>query len=569
MKIKFIASHKSIESFKEKEIKDFSIFTGLNGSGKTHILGGIKLGKIQVDNIDISIDTSKVVCFNFSDFLLQNQPASDTISIAHLKINAWNFFNQWQLNFIQFDDQIKNCLKDNIKKFYNANNEDIKEDQKQNYQNMINQIITFIETPNSNDIKSMYLIKSIFMNTDKPLGELEESEFMKKSNFDHLDYQLLNNLSEIFLDHKKKIILGKMPKELGGFGLSNEETQDLEDTSPWKLINNIFKNYNLEHRVNAPVLNAGDFINKPSFSFQVTLTINNKLVHFADLSSGEKILVALAITIFQDKKSTFPKLLLLDEIDATLHPSMINKVLDVINNVFRKNGTKVIMATHSPTTIAHVPENSIYEIKKGNVQDKIVEIDKSKALDILTDGFATLNEGITFLDSLAKKELTIFTEGKNSKYINKAIELLSPELIEKVEVVTGIEKNSGESQLKFLFDCYLNMQHQKKVLFVWDCDSKDKKNFKDIKEENNTIPYFFDKNEKNVLVKKGIENLFDSDLFKGTLTRIEDPDCTIHEKLNQVGKDKFLQLILNRSEEKDFANFQPLIDKITEHLKAK
>jgi len=56
--------------------------------------------------------------------------------------------------------------------------------------------------------------------------------------------------------------------------------------------------------------------------------------------------------------------LLLDEVDASLHPSMIKNLLDVIEKIFLKNGCKVILATHSPTTVALAPEESIYEISK-------------------------------------------------------------------------------------------------------------------------------------------------------------------------------------------------------------
>ena len=559
MKIKFIQNYKSIKVFREKEIKDFSVFTGFNGSGKTHILEAIRDDSIKVNNID----NNKIIYFNFSNFLLLNQPASNSASIAQLKTNAWDFLNQRKQYFTNFDNEIKKCFIETtkIENFYQSDDEYIKEGQKQNYEVQINEIINFIESQNKNNPKQISLLKSAFYSTNKLLSEINKLEFIRESNFDYLDYQLLNNLSEIFLEHKRKIALGNLGKKHGGLGLKRIEIKKLCENSPWNLINSIFKNYNLEHRVNEPYLKAGDFINNPNFSFQVELSINNVIIPFGDLSSGEKILVALAITVFQDTKCTFPELLLLDEIDATLHPSMIQKTLEVIKNVFIKNGSKAIMATHSPTTVAQVEDGSIYEIKKRDVQDKIVEINKEDALNILTDGFATLNKGLKFLDEVAKNKLTIITEGNNTKYIDKFLKLSE---IKDVCILPGIEGRSGKTQLKALYDFFTKVPHDNEVLFIWDCDVKE---YKKLEDNNKTSIFIFDKNEDNNIASKGIENLFSKNLFDGFCTEVKKSNGHIRKEFDKDRKNDFLSFILIRNNKDDFKNFEPLSDKINIILK--
>ena len=55
---------------------------------------------------------------------------------------------------------------------------------------------------------------------------------------------------------------------------------------------------------------------------------NNKEIEYQNLSSGEKVLLTLSLFILQRSLSEkFPKILLLDEIDATLHPSLCKNLI--------------------------------------------------------------------------------------------------------------------------------------------------------------------------------------------------------------------------------------------------
>ena len=54
MKLKFIKPHKSIVKLNDIEINDFAIVTGLNGTGKTHLLHAIEEGSIAIEGIQSS-----------------------------------------------------------------------------------------------------------------------------------------------------------------------------------------------------------------------------------------------------------------------------------------------------------------------------------------------------------------------------------------------------------------------------------------------------------------------------------------------------------------------------------
>ena len=281
----------------------------------------------------------------------------------------------------------------------------------------------------------------------------------------------------------------------------------------------------------------------------------NLEIDFNALSSGERVLMALVASTY--KSSTdghFPGLLLLDEVDTSLHPSMVQNLLDVINDTFLLREVRVILVTHSPTTIALVPDDSIFVMTKTG-ENRIIKSSKNDALQILTEGFATLDEGIKLFDQISRKSLSVITEGQNTEYIQKALEYYGSDLKNEVEIITGVESKSGKNQLKTLFDFFVKVPHTNKVVFVWDPDVTSK-----LSSLNYTFPFIFESNNLNNKVKNGIENLFDKSLFKDEFyTKKPKPDGGYHKSLD---KRKFKKHILTNGKKEDFQNFKPLIEKM-------
>ena len=138
--------------------------------------------------------------------------------------------------------------------------------------------------------------------------------------------------------------------------------------------------------------------------------------------------------------------------------------------------------THSPSTIALVPEESVFVMRGKNEEGKRLEkTTKEKALDTLTEGFITLERGLSLFDQISRSSLSIITEGNNTRYIKKALCLYLPD--NDIEVITGAEERSGDKQLGVLFTFFTRCKHDKKVLFVLDCDVTSSKPWE---EGNNT-----------------------------------------------------------------------------------
>src|SRR5690606_21408835 len=122
------------------------------------------------------------------------------------------------------------------------------------------------------------------------------------------------------------------------------------------------------------------------FELKLINTFNQSEVKFSDLSSGEKVLMSLALALYNSKFDIeFPRVLLMDEPDASLHPTMSKQFLEIIENVFvKEKGVKVIITTHSPSTVALAKEEDLFVVNKTGV--RIEKTTKDKALKILTSG---------------------------------------------------------------------------------------------------------------------------------------------------------------------------------------
>lgn len=93
----------------------------------------------------------------------------------------------------------------------------------------------------------------------------------------------------------------------------------------------------------------------------------------SDLSDGEKSLIQLAFAVSSNFSSSFTKVLLLDEYDATFNPSLTEKFYNLIDKYFIKSGVVVIIISHSPTTISLAPSTAcFYEAFTENQNNKRV-----------------------------------------------------------------------------------------------------------------------------------------------------------------------------------------------------
>ena len=112
--------------------------------------------------------------------------------------------------------------------------------------------------------------------------------------------------------------------------------------------------------------------NYEQFSFKAEMTnrTTGARYNLDSLSSGEKVLMALCLSSFNRYLGRRqPKLLLLDELDAVLHPSMVAALVTTLKSLFVPQGTRVLMTSHSAMTVAALDEADIFRVVRRHVAE--------------------------------------------------------------------------------------------------------------------------------------------------------------------------------------------------------
>lgn len=371
MKIIIRQKYKSIPYGLEFELPMFTVLTGENGSGKTHLFEAIA-----------HLSDKEV---NFEGRLLRN------------------------INYIPFGGLIpeidQQCdsvqVSQNIKKVWNSIR-NIKEQQ-----STLGGEYNYSGPPENDPIITLPSIsqqyKNAILDISKKVGVLPS-----KLTEDHISDQIninavaSNNLFNIqfalifksyhvrYIDNKLNQIYTKEEIHDAPLFLDDEEFKAKYGEAPWELVNSILEKLRLPYTVNNPLKTMRD----TTFIFKLTHQISGIEIDTKDLSTGERTLMSLALAVYNSNDIMGkPELLILDEPDASLHPSMSKIMLDIIENeIVGKNKIPVLLSTHSPTTIACSPASALYKI---SVSDKTpVQCTLDDSMKILTYSIPNLRVSI-------------------------------------------------------------------------------------------------------------------------------------------------------------------------------
>ena len=470
----FSSVHKSITRLDEVTLPKFVVLTGLNGSGKTHLLTAIKGGQVRSSlatdlNTDVRIfDSATIIPIDTGVF----DPAQDqtrrsqwfTAMQSHREQN----FPSLQQFTIQQGVPAEHCS--SIKTINSLTVNTLRE--------------ILIEPTRAEEVEASIKqqIKSLGSNVgSNSCGQIgdeswrkavpkiqqvspedflvsSQSRFFQNKNFLWGDVDPFQQaFGRVFTTYRELIHdndrLEKYPPKDDPTRrhLSQEEFVTEYGTPPWEFVNQILEECRLDFRVDNPPLHE-------ITSYEPKLHKLSPAVEmrFQDLSSGEKVLMSFALCLYnsQDNRQAkvFPKLLLLDEVDAPLHPSMAASLLNTIQNVLvRDKNVAVILTTHSPSTVALAPEEAIYSMNPSG--PRIDKVSKSFALSLLTTGVPTLSVSFDgrrqiFVESRVDATLYDLLYQRYKSYLDSERSLVFVEVGNTNE--SGGEKNAGCTQVKRL-----------------------------------------------------------------------------------------------------------------------
>ena len=258
------------------------------------------------------------------------------------------------------------------------------------------------------------------------------------------------------------------------------------------------------------------FTDHQQYSFAATFTNRATCESYsvASLSSGEKILMSLCLSAFnQTMGRRRPRLVLLDELDAVLHPSMVSALIVGLKDQFVNNGTWIVMATHSVTTVSMLEEGEIFRVARNGGKVDVRPVLKSEAVSELSEGLATIDTGLRIAALGGAVPITILTEGHNALHLKKWANLFFPK---QVDVFDELPDRTGKDQLLTYGQLLAKMNANSHFLIVWDCDAKGiaKKLSDELSGSAKITAFSFEKRE-NRIASGGIENMYDEKYLEG------------------------------------------------------
>ncbi|AEF83946.1 AAA ATPase [Treponema primitia ZAS-2] len=370
----------------EFKLPYFTILTGKNGTGKTHLIEAINNQNCTIVNANDGKICQKIKYIKFAALRADINEVYNSSEIHNVFENIKNSYDQALVNHPNNPEPIDiiNETVGNLCMNFGYS------------QNKINNLTTLFE-------------KAI----------LSSGGNFRKLNIDYIsenfDVTLLENNNDLFIANitgifsyyhrmeivnKLKKIEATEKRYSKNFYLSDREFVQKYGKAPWDSINTVLSVLELPYMVTKPEQYETDFV----FHLKLKDISTGIEISPSKLSTGEQVLMSLAMAKYNSGRD-FEKidLLLIDEPDAGLHPSMSKKMIEILKRDIVDSGIPVIISSHSPTTIVAADNENIYEKERGISIPKQSTI--QEAIEILT-------KDIPFLEVSMNQTRQIFVESE-------------------------------------------------------------------------------------------------------------------------------------------------------------
>ena len=429
---------------------------------------------------------------------------------------------------------------------------------------------------NSFDGNQAALLSAAMRLTDKLPHELTRGDIIRASHSE--GGTLSNSISEVFTAYKADQFIWahkRIEKEHIRFDELIAEYRAV-NPPPWETLREILSEMRdaagdqglFDFEFSDPEDYQLDMGNFASFRFRATMTNRTTGTQYEldSLSSGEKVLMALCLVSFnQYLGRRRPKLLLLDELDAVLHPSMVAALVSTLKTQFVSQGTQVLMTSHSPMTVAALDEADIFSVVRTGGHVEVSRITKSKAIAELSEGLATIDTGLR-IAAYDEAKVTILSEGNNAKHLKRWVELNFPN---DVRVFEDLGEHTNDGQLLDYGRLLGRVNTNTHFVVVWDCDaaSKAKALRDELPRSAKVTPYAFPKRPDNKIAQRGIENNYDEEILEPYSNMTTRGDGTlVARSFPSDSKTEFADHVLQEGSPEYFINFQGLRDLVSEIL---
>jgi len=600
MKLQLKTPHMSIKALNATELPEFAVLIGRNGVGKTQLFEAIAGGHVAVDGIakteieryDIdsfrprALDMGSWSGSSFAQraaeayFLGRHGvPPSEVALDIYRGIVGQFHLHEDSLERSRFDEHLLHVI-DEIPEFARFAAQRPPAAYQPAVAAYVQQIVERVVNPLHNqgsnkpqqprhsfENDTAVLITMAMKLARKLPHDIEHRDVLRAAHYE--GETISNDLNRTFVRYKVEQFAWAHARSERGDGEVSAliDRYRRENEAPWDVLRSILES--IRAQVGDPELfnftftdpedDRLTFADHTQYFFETELTNRSTGDRYSlwTLSSGERILMSLCLmSLNQALGRRRPRLLLLDELDATLHPSMVSTLVSRLKELFVAHGTKVVMASHSATTSAIVADDELFRIARKGGEVRIRPLQKYAAVHELSDGLVTLDTGLLLAASNAP--VTVITEGNNALHLKRWAQLFFPQ---QVEVFDRLTASTSADQLLHYGRLLGAIRANTHFLIVWDCDARNRaNNLRDkLPHGANVTPFSFEHRE-NRIASKGIENKYDETLLEGYAHRTTDVS-TGSEVALTFASDRKLDLakyILEHGTRRHFVHFDDL-----------
>lgn len=400
-----ITKHQSLDGLKLGELPVFTVLAGYNGAGKTHFLQAIGNGCIEIEtDAGQRILPEQIKLHDWNSLAMSKSSGASTAGIeqrnSQLCTNVKNHLrsskalNQLKSKWrdLGIADQSERTILCGSLEDRNLDVSDIAT--LSSIRQRVNDELlgNFKDNPERHN-----LLLRIQEQSKSKIIELEDHDLRHyASMIDTSDDPLRQRMADVCLgylhaweDNDYRLLAKRDGRQIDREPLEHDAFVEKFGQKPWDAVNALFVDRDIPLELVPPKMGAKEF----QLQFKSKHVSDAEEVTLEGLSSGERVLVALIMTLyrtsFTDKDKEPVKLMLLDEVDAPLHPAMIRELMRIIDTAMLQRGVMVIMTTHSPTTVALAPAGSVVQMQRN--EPHLQNVTNAHALAHLSAGITALS----------------------------------------------------------------------------------------------------------------------------------------------------------------------------------
>lgn len=392
-----------------EDLPQFMVITGANGSGKSQFLQAIREGAIRGEWV---YDDRRVVLLSSTELATQSSMAATGMTRRAV--------------VAQFEQNVNNYLRPNGT-------------------TMLGNLPNLLQWLRESFGVSDEAVRRAESKAGRPLERWEHSDFLTFTPSEANQTMFQWSVADTFQRYIAMRTLNQFNMWLDSQGEQHDPWMSKDDfvesygPEPWAVLNDVLGQLELPYEFPPPSIS----LEEEPYVPRLKSTREDVSISPEALSSGEKTLLQIALSAYsgthRSKVAIMPTVLLLDEPDATLHPSMVRSMLALIQNVLVAGlNMHVLITTHSPTTVALAPESALYLMEREGEQ-RLQKVSRDEALRRLLVGVPTVSVS-------AEHRRVVFTESPHDVDRYTAVfSLLRPHIAsERTLTFIAAGKNKAE-----------------------------------------------------------------------------------------------------------------------------